>query len=231
MEQYWFQYNLLLFIGKKNCETLLLEGNRLNKEYTTWLNGLTPANMYCDMNTDNGGWNVIQRRVDQTVDFDKTWSEYKQGFGSRAGNFWEGLDVIHHLTQDGFTLRIDMKDLNGQKWFAKYRRFKVGTASDNYKLEISGYTGDAGDSLSYHNGMAFSTKDADHDTWHANCATRSKGGWWFKDCFESSLNAPIPVGSGGLYGEMTWLNDLGYGRIAFSEIKVRSKYTLARHAF
>ena len=204
----------------------MLEGNRINKVYTTWLNGLTPANIYCDMSTDTGGWNVIQRRTDQTVDFHKTWNEYKQGFGTRTGNFWEGLDVIHHLTQDGLTLRVDMKDLNGQRWYAKYRRFKVGTASAKYKLEVSGYTGNAGDSLSYHNGMAFSTKDADHDTWHANCATRSKGGWWFKDCFESSLNAPIPVGAGGLYGEMTWLNDLGYGRIAFSEMKVRSEYTL-----
>ena len=178
------------------------------------------------MNTDTGGWNVLQRRVNQGVNFDRTWSEYKNGFGSKVGSFWEGLDVIHNLTRDGVTLRIDMKDLNGQSWYAKYRRIKVGAAAVNYKLEVTGYTGNAGDSLSYHNGMAFTTKDADHDTWYYNCATRSKGGWWFKDCFESSLNAPYPVGSGGLYGEMTWLNDLGYGRISFSEIKVRSECIL-----
>ena len=176
------------------------------------------------MNTDNGGWNVIQRRVDRTVNFDKTWNEYQQGFGSRTGNIWEGLDVIHSLTRSNVTLRVDMKDLNGKRWYAKYRGFKVGALAVHYKLEISGYTGNAGDSLSYHNGMAFSTKDADHDTWFYNCATTSRGGWWFKDCFESSLNAPYPVGSGGQYGQLTWLKDLGYGNILFSEMKVRSKY-------
>ena len=176
------------------------------------------------MTTDDGGWNVIQRRVDQTVNFDTTWDEYKQGFGSKAGNFWQGLDVIHNLSRNSVTLRIDMKDINGQKWYAKYKRFKIGTSSTNYQLELSGYLGDAGDSFSYHNGMEFTTKDADHDAWVYNCATRSKGGWWFKDCFESSLNAPYPVGSGGLYGEMTWLNNLGYGRLSFSEMEIRSEY-------
>jgi len=229
---YWYGIPVLIFTemkirGKKDCQTLLLEGNQIDKEYIIWINGLTPITIYCDMHTDKGGWNVIQRRVDGTVNFDRTWSEYKKGFGSKTGNFWQGLDVIHKLTQNGVSLRIDVKDLNGQSWYAKYRIFKVGTAAVNYKLEISGYTGDAGDSLSYHSGMAFSTKNADHDTWEANCATRSRGGWWFKDCFHSSLNAPYPVGSGGLYQQLTWLNDLGYGRISFSEMKFRENFTLS----
>ena len=183
------------------------------------------------MTTDYGGWNVIQRRVDPTVNFDKTWSEYKQGFGSKTGNLWEGLDVIHNLTRDGAVLRVDMKDVNGQRWYAKYRRFKVGTTSNNYKLEISGYLGDAGDSLSYHNGMAFTTRDADHDLWHANCAKRYSGGWWYNECFESALNALYPVGYGGQFGDMSWQINLGYGMILFSEMKVRSKYILTGNGF
>ena len=202
---------------------MLLEGNKVNNEYTTWINGLTPLTVYCDMTTDDGGWTVIQRRVDGTADFYKGWGEYKQGFGSTSGNFWQGLDTIHALTRNGEALRIDMKDLNGQRWYAKYRQFKIGDSSNNYKLEIAGFTGNAGDSLAYHNGMQFSTKDADHDIWYYNCAATTKAAWWFKDCFESSLNAPYPVGSGGQYGEMTWLNDLGYGRISFSEMKIRGK--------
>ena len=175
------------------------------------------------MGTENGGWNVIQRRTDSSTNFYRGLNEYKQGFGDKSGNFWLGLDVMNHLAKNGLTLRVDLKDVNGQTWYAKYRKFKVGDASSNYKLEVAGYTGTAGDSLSYHNNMAFSTQDADNDVWDFNCATTNKAAWWFKDCLESSLNAPYPVGAGGKYGDMTWLNDLGYGRIAFTEMKVRSK--------
>jgi len=46
-----------------------------------------------------------------------------------------------------------------------------------------------GDSLSYHVGARFSTKDRDHDWTLLNCAkTMEKGGWWYKDCGKSNLN-------------------------------------------
>ncbi len=51
--------------------------------------------------------------------------------------------------------------------------------------------GTAGDSLSYHNGMAFSTMDKDNDLSSLKCANnqdRSGGGWWYKSCLYSNLN-------------------------------------------
>jgi len=42
------------------------------------------------------------------------------------------------------------------------------------------YSGDAGDSLRYHQGMPFSTFD--HDTLGHGCARIFVGGWWYDQC-------------------------------------------------
>ena len=56
------------------------------------------------------------------------------------------------------------------------------------KPRFSFLEGTAGDSLSYHRGMAFSTKDRDNDLNGGDCANRCKGGWWFHSCLDSNLN-------------------------------------------
>ena len=47
--------------------------------------------VYCDMSKLDGvdnGWTVIQRRVNNSVDFNKYWEDYAIGFGDLDGNFW-----------------------------------------------------------------------------------------------------------------------------------------------
>lgn len=41
-----------------------------------------------------------------------------------------------------------------------------------------------GDSLTYHSGMAFSTKEDNRNS----CAVQYSGSWWYKTCYQSSLN-------------------------------------------
>ena len=59
------------------------------------------------------------------------------------------------------------------------------------------FVGTAGDSFSYNNGMAFSTKDQDNDLSGSTgyCSQNYKGGWWFNKCHDAFLNGFYYKGS------------------------------------
>ena len=66
------------------------------------------AEGYCDVVSDGGGWLVVQRRKDGSVDFNRPWLEYEEGFGNLDGEFWYGLRLLHYLTSQGqWQLRVD----------------------------------------------------------------------------------------------------------------------------
>ena len=145
--------------------------------------------MFCDMDTDGGGWTVIQRRRDGSVDFYRGWTQYKNGFGSLTDEFWLGNDNIHRLTASRNTkLRVDVEDWSGNKAYAKYGSFRVDDENNKYRLTVGSYSGTAGDSLAYHNGMFFTTKDRDNDKDSGNCAQSYTGAWWYYGCHYSNLN-------------------------------------------
>ena len=127
------------------------------------------------MDTDGGGWTVIQRRddIEPREDFFRTWMEYALGFGKLKGEFWLGLDAIHALTDQALNeIRFDLEDFESNTKWAQFKFFYVHDRDSSYKMEVNGYSGDAGDSFTNQNGMKFTTKDKDLDIWGENCAVK-----------------------------------------------------------
>ena len=76
-----------------------------------------------------------------------------------------------------------------------------------YRLQISGYSGDAGNPLRIDNGMAFSARDSDKDLWEGDCSqTRGGGGWWYNGCGLANLNGRnLGAGETGYDGILWYL--------------------------
>ena len=98
--------------------------------------------MYCDQTTAGGGWAVIQKRLDGSVDFYRGWNDYKRGFGNLNGEFWLGLDKIHRLTKQRSKLRVDLEDTTGKTAYAEYDVFSVASERAKYQLSIGTYSGE-----------------------------------------------------------------------------------------
>ncbi|CAG2225023.1 Angiopoietin-related protein 1,Ficolin-1-A,Angiopoietin-1,Fibrinogen C domain-containing protein 1,Ryncolin-1,Tenascin-N,Angiopoietin-related protein 7,Angiopoietin-related protein 6,Ficolin-3,Fibrinogen C domain-containing protein 1-B,Fibroleukin,Fibrinogen-like protein 1,Ficolin-1,Ficolin-1-B,Angiopoietin-4,Tenascin-R,Ryncolin-2,Techylectin-5B,Fibrinogen C domain-containing protein 1-A,Microfibril-associated glycoprotein 4,Fibrinogen-like protein A,Ryncolin-3,Fibrinogen gamma chain,Angiopoietin-2,Tenasci len=157
--------------------------------YTIYPSTSIKFDVYCEMDTEDVGWTVIQRRLDGSTDFYRGWTAYEEGFGNLTHNFWLGNAKIHKIVAPGnYQLRVELEDFEGNTAWAEYTRFFIGDASTNYRLEISGYKGTAGDSLAYHNGQMFSTYDRDNDIDPESCAVKYKGAWWYQVCHYSNLN-------------------------------------------
>ena len=177
------------------------------------------------METDGGGWTVFQRRMDGSVDFYLNWDDYVHGFGNISEEHWLGLSKLHRLANGSVSteLRVDMKDKDGVYGYANYSSFYIGGSSTDYTLHISGFSGSSGvgDSLAFHNGQKFSTKDNDNDSSNGNCAVIYFGAWWYGNCHNSDLN--------GQYSNdetakgVIWYHWKGwYYSLPFTEMKVRT---------
>ncbi|XP_078143953.1 angiopoietin-related protein 4 isoform X2 [Centroberyx gerrardi] len=175
-----------------DCHELFLRGETTSGVYTIQPLNAQPFEVFCEMTAD-GGWTVIQRRQDGSVDFDQLWQAYQKGFGSLNGEFWLGLEKMHSMSKDGgYILKMQFTDWNND--IASIRLpFRLGGEETKYSLHIQD-TGTfsplevslATDATS---GLPFSTRDQDNDQKNdTNCAKHLSGGWWFSNCGRSNLN-------------------------------------------
>lgn len=69
-----------------------------------------------------------------------------------------------------------MEDFNSRRVYARYTTFSIGPEAEGFAIKVlTGYSGDAGDSLVYHAGSRFSTKDMDQDSWPEGSCAQSHG--------------------------------------------------------
>uniref|UniRef100_A0AAY5K466 Fibrinogen C-terminal domain-containing protein n=1 Tax=Esox lucius TaxID=8010 RepID=A0AAY5K466_ESOLU len=161
----------------RDCADLYQAGFHKNGVYTIHMNAQDTKKVYCNMETAGGGWTIIQRREDGSVDFQKTWKEYKMGFGMVSTEHWLGNEMIYLLTsQRQYALRVELTDWDGHMAFSQYDRFHIDSEKRNYRLFLKSHSGTAGrqSSLVIH-GADFSTKDMDNDNCMCKCALMLTG--------------------------------------------------------
>ena len=130
----------------------------------------------------------------------RSWSEYKVGFGDPSGNYWLGNDLLSQLTANNrYKLKFDLQQYDTGNWYyAEYSTFIVLSEADNYTLLVAGFSGNvSSDAFGlHHNGENFTTIDRDNDQSPANCAGLAGGGFWYSwGCGWCLVNAARSTGS------------------------------------
>ncbi|XP_059908187.1 fibrinogen-like protein 1-like protein [Gadus macrocephalus] len=162
--------------------------------------GRFPVLASCAM--QEGGWTVVQHiTVNSSVSFDRTWAEYRQGFGSLTGDHWLGNQHLHDLTRGPgrYTLGINLVDKDGVTKAGEYDPFLIEDEAAGFRLRLGLYQGTALDALTQdtenylHDNQRFTTKDRDNDNYFQNCAKLefqgvAGGGWWYDACAGANLN-------------------------------------------
>ncbi|XP_042228963.1 fibrinogen C domain-containing protein 1-like [Homarus americanus] len=219
----------------KDCAAVAAAGETTSGVYTIFPASCTArfsVQVWCELEEDGSAWTVLQRRGSKTtetphpvVDFFRDWAEYKWGFGNLEGEYWLGLEYIHQLTQSGdYVLRVDLQDWSNETRWAKYKHFALSNEDHNYTLTLGDYEGSAGNSLKYHQGAPFSTRDRDNDfNPRGHCARTFHGAWWFTACHESHLNGRYHHGRHKSYGDgINWMAFRGHNySLKFSRMMIR----------
>ncbi|XP_078089432.1 fibrinogen-like protein 1-like protein [Mustelus asterias] len=194
--------------------------------------------VYCDMQSAEGGWTVIQHiTANSSLDFDRTWQDYKRGFGLVDGDHWLGNEFLHRFTSKpgGYKLGIKLVGMNGEMKWGEYEPFLIESEEARYKIRLGLYHGTAADALAQdteayiHDNQRFTTKDSDNDNYFQNCAKLELngipgGGWWYNACAGANLNRRNVV---------YWQNDCNKDNLckyAWMMVKPNSKLVKCHHS-
>ncbi|GIY12966.1 techylectin-5A [Caerostris extrusa] len=203
----------------RDCSEISLSTAKESGVYTIWpswqLLSKPPLEVYCDMETEGGGWTFSS-----TTRFQSRLGNYKTGFGNISQEFWLGNDNIFALTnQNECEVRFDLEDDAGERSYAVYEIFRIEGESTSYTLHVKNYSGNAGDGMKNYGGNKFSTKDKEL----TSKAEQSGGGWWFGDSRYSNPNGKY---QSSYPKSIYWYNWRKYDGLINVEIKIRPRKIL-----
>ena len=199
----------------------------------------------CDMDTDGGGWTVIQRRADILLqdtpptrqNFYLDWESYKQGFGSLTGEFWWGFTNIRAMTTTQgrmFEMRVDVKTFRNQTLHAVYAGFRISSEDDHYRLMFTNFSGsylaDALSELSLNKPFSTIDRDQTSEGRSFSCVQFLQGPWWYapppspRGCANSDLNGPYQTqvdSDAGAIGIIWGTPSNGLSSVKEADMKIR----------
>uniref|UniRef100_A0A8C1XRX5 Fibrinogen C domain containing 1 n=1 Tax=Cyprinus carpio TaxID=7962 RepID=A0A8C1XRX5_CYPCA len=195
----------------RDCSDIYASGQREDGIYSVFPTHYPEGfQVFCDMTTDGGGWTVIQRREDGSVNFFRDWEAYREGFGKITGEHWLGKPSMSLSVMQSHQFRVWVTILGKCHDFHFHSGCLV-TRSEKC------------DSLLKHNGMKFTTKDKDNDHSENNCASFYHGAWWYRNCHTSNLNGQYLRGQHTSYADgIEWSSWTGWQySLKFTEMKIR----------
>ncbi|XP_071100897.1 fibrinogen-like protein 1 [Haliotis cracherodii] len=189
-----------------------------------------PFRVWCRMSW--GGNTYIQRHTNST-DFNRSWQDYRDGFGDPAQDFWLGNDKISYIVNGRLhRLQFDLSDVTSSFRQRIYTQFQIDSGN-KYSFSYASSWGsansinNAGDCLGELQGQPFSTYDADHDDSPQNCAQEHHSGFWFKACTSCNPNgvwSETPDGKrSGIPEEMFWTPYIGSNLLSGCEMFVTAE--------
>ena len=70
------------------------------------------------------------------MNFNRSWSQYKDGFGFLSTEFWLGNEKLSYLTNQAVCeLRVDMELASGDSFYIIYKGFRITDEFGHYKLQ------------------------------------------------------------------------------------------------
>ena len=148
------------------------------------IENLTTLTVSCDQTASGGGWTVWLRRsaVANDTSFNRTWDEYKTGFGRHGGPHTElylGNENVHHLTQNEQTeILLEGVTYNGGSCSARADYVKLASESDEYSVTfglLSRVINASDGIFEFHENAPFSA------TPH-QCPAYGNSMWWYAQC-------------------------------------------------
>ncbi|CAF5179098.1 unnamed protein product [Rotaria magnacalcarata] len=107
----------------------------------------TISNVFCPIlrnDQEYYEWVVIQNRRTNSISFNRSWIEYRRGFGNSLNqtDFWIGNENLHWLTNNyQCRLKIELTDWYNETRIATYELFRISNQRDEYRLQIGEYNG------------------------------------------------------------------------------------------